>query len=285
MTVRQQTSQGGLRAFMNKGGFWRFLALVLVYMLIYLLAGRLVGLFLGDRVEGDLLDSVTNVFLQLTASLLVGGAVLVAFAARMGWLTELFARQTMYRSRWMWLGPVLVLVPVLARILGLDWAGPALAVVVAVMLTGLLIGFVEELLYRGIGIKMMRDGGHPEWLVALATSGLFALSHTSNLLAGQSLRVVAPTVVYTVAFGCLMYLTLRTTRYLVWAMLLHGLTDPTTILATGGVDNVSGADREDPFLLVAAFSTFLLIGLGWLLLVFVRGRVGERPVAGPATSP
>ena len=64
-----------------------------------------------------------------------------------------------------------------------------------------------------------------------------------NLFSGQAVTTVAFTVFYTFGFGVLMYLTLRVTGFLVWAMLVHGLTDPTTILASGGIDEVATGAR------------------------------------------
>ena len=78
------------------------------------------------------------------------------------------------------------------------------------------------------------------------------------------------------AFGVLMYLTMRVTGFLVWALILHGLTDPTTILATGALDELkTSTDAANGFLSGAAGWTFLLILAGYVLLIFVRGRVGE----------
>jgi membrane protease YdiL (CAAX protease family) len=166
-----------------------------------------------------------------------------------------------------------VLVPVVLRLLGIDWGAHTTAVVVMMLATGLLIGFVEELTYRGIGVKMLRDGGHGEWVVAAVSSLLFGLSHLSNLLGGQSITVVGPTVLYTVAFGVLMYLTMRVTGFLLVAMVLHGLTDPTTILATGALDELKTGAAANGYLTGAGTATFAVIAFGLLLLIFVRGRV------------
>nr|BFE75741.1 hypothetical protein GCM10020092_090420 [Actinoplanes digitatis] len=114
----------------------------------------------------------------------------------------------------MWTGPVIVIIPVVLRIFGIDWGQYGFAVAASVLGTGMLIGFVEELTYRGIAVKMLRDGGHGEWVVAALSSLLFALTHSLNLLSGQSIKVVGPTVLYTFAFGVLMYLTLRSTGFL-----------------------------------------------------------------------
>ena len=88
----------------------------------------------------------------------------------------------------MWIAPLVVLAPIVLRVFGIDWGRDAVDVVALVLVTGLLIGYVEELLTRGIGVKMLRAGGHGEWAVAALSSLVFALLHSVNLLTGQELH-------------------------------------------------------------------------------------------------
>jgi uncharacterized protein len=282
MTPEAEAQGNSARDFLNRGGFWRWLLVVVGYLVIYLGAGWLASKFDGGYGDDDLLSSVGSIFFQLTVGLLVGAVVLIAFSAFMGWTKELFARQSIYRSWWMWLGPVTALTPVALRILGIDWNQHGIDVVMMVLFSGACIGFVEELMFRGIGVKMLRDGGHGEWRVAALTSLMFAFSHSVNLLSGQELSTVAFTWIYTFAFGVLMYLTLRSTRFLVGAMIVHALTDPTTILATGGIDEIKTGAGSNGLLTAAGGITFLLIVMGFVLLAFIRGRVGEAQHVGDA---
>jgi membrane protease YdiL (CAAX protease family) len=273
----ENATGSGLRGFLNKGGFWPLLLVVAVYFAIYLPTGRVVAR-VADRSFSDdaLLSSVGTVFVQLTAALVVGSIVLIVFTTFMGWNAEIFGRQSIYRSRWMWLAPVLVLVPITLRVLAIDWGGPALSVVLLVLATGALIGFSEELLFRGIAVKMLRSGGHREWSVAAISSVLFGVSHSLNIFSGEPLTSVAVTVLYTVAFGALMYLSMRVVGFLVAAMVLHGLTDPTVILSTGGLPGaVEVSDTGGLLALTSGFTLFVLVPVGILMLFFVPGRVGE----------
>jgi membrane protease YdiL (CAAX protease family) len=276
MTFPDRAHGRDLRGFLNRGGFWRLVLVLAIYLAIYLGAGRLLSRLAGHFAHDDLLGSVGSVFFQITASLLVGAIVLLAFSQYMGWTKQLFARQPIYRAGWMWIAPVVVLVPVVLRVFGIDWGKRTIAITALILATGLLIGFVEELVYRGIAVKMLRDGGHAEWAVAALSSLLFALSHSVNLLSGQPLSIVGPTVLYTFAFGVLMYLTLRSTGLLAAAMILHGLTDPTTILATGGVDEVKLGQAPNALLTGAGVFTAVLIATGFILLLFIRGQAHRR---------
>ena len=273
----------GLRGFMNRGGAWRFLAFMVGHLVIYLGFGQLMLRISGNLASDPLLDSVGTVFVQLTAGLILGAVILVSVMLYLGWAPELFGRQPIYRSWWMWLGPVIVATPILLRIFGIDWGKNPVPVVILALATGLLIGFVEELLYRGFAVKMLRDAGHGEWVVAALSSLFFALSHSVNLFSGQSIKTVGPTVIYTFGFGVLMYLSLRSISFLVGAMILHGLTDPTTFLASGGIDVLTEGGSSNALLNAAGLATFVVTFGGIVLLAFVRGRVPKDDEGQPGT--
>lgn len=274
------TTQGGVRGFLEKGGFWRLVLVVAVYLSLYLASGWVAGRLDGGRGDDDLLSSLGSVFFQLTVGLVVGAVVLTAFIAYMGWTSEIFGRQPVRGSRWMWIAPVLVATPIVLRVLDIDWGGPALSVVLLVLASGLLVGYVEELLYRGIAVRMLRAAGRRELAVAVLSSLLFGVSHGVNLFTGQAVSTVFSTVVYTVAFGALMYLTMRASGFIVVAMLLHGLTDPTTILATGGIDKMPGSGGPSALADAAGLFTVVLVVAGVGLLLCVRGQVGPPARSG-----
>jgi hypothetical protein len=64
--------------------------------------------------------------------------------------------------------------------------------------------------------------------------------------------------------------------FLVAAMIMHGLTDPTTILATGGIDEITEAGGDNVFLTATGAFTLVMVPAGVILLMFVRGRVQDR---------
>lgn len=266
---------GGLRGFLEKGGFGRLLPVIVVYLALYLAAGWVAGQFDNGYNDDDLLSSVGAVFFQLTVGLIVGSIILTVFISWMRWGGEIFGRQPVYRSWWMWIAPVLVALPILLRILDIDWGGPALSVVLFVLASGLLIGYSEELLYRGVAVKMLRAGGHREFAVAVLSSLLFGLSHGINIFQGQGLKVVGPTMVYTFAFGALMYLTMRATGFIIAAMILHGLTDPTGFLASGGIDKLPGEGGNSDIADIVGLITIVLVVVGIVLVLCVRGKAGE----------
>lgn len=266
----------GVRGFLDRGGFWRLMLVVVVYLAIYLGAGRLAGTIAPDATRARLLSSPGAVFVQLTFGLLVGALVLAIFLSFTGWWRDLFARQPIGGSRWMWIAVVVVALPVLLRLFGIDYGRYPSGVVAVVFATGLLIGFAEEVLTRGIAVKMLRDSGNSEWVVAAVSSLVFAVMHSLNLLSGGSPLVVAVTVLYAFGFGVLMYLSMRVSGFLLVALVLHGLTDPTTILATGGLDELAPDATQNILLTIASPFNNIVIVTGLILLIFIRGRVPRR---------
>lgn len=275
------TARSRWTAFWNRGGWWRAAILVAGYLVLYLGAGALSGLLFAGRVSGGVFDSPLNVFADLTFGLLVGSLVLLLFLISVGWLARMFEPQPIRGAGWMWIAPALITVFIVLRLLGIDYGGYGWAVVAITLLTGLLVGFAEEVLFRGIIVTMLRAAGSRELVVALVSSLFFAVSHSVNVFSGMAPLTVAITVAYTFCFGILMYLTLRVTGRLLWPILLHGLFDPTLFLATGGIDRAT-ATGQSIFLTIAGPSNFVIIGVGLILVFFVRGRVERLPERGSA---
>ena len=266
----------GWKRFWDKGRWWKAVVAVVGYLVLYGLVGQAIGaIFRGEIDTTNVFVTPGNLFLVLGASIVVGAIILVAFLASVGWLRPVFARQPISGRGWMWIFVVLAIIPIVLRFAGIDYDSYGVPVVVTMLLIGLLIGFTEELLYRGIVIKILRDGGHRELSVAVISSLLFALSHSVNLLSGQPLLTVALTVVFTFGFGMVMYLVLRVTGNIVWPMLIHALTDPTTFLASGGIDTSTGAAHSQLLDLASPFNIVFVIA-ALIALFFIRGAVSQR---------
>jgi membrane protease YdiL (CAAX protease family) len=261
------------KAFWDDGRWWKAVLLAVVYLGIYLGAGWVSGQLFGSMITtGGVFGSVANVLIVLTFALVVGAVVLVAFIASVGWFRELFGPQPIRGRWWMWIAPAIPVIAIVLRLFGIDYASYPGGVVVVTLITGLLVGFVEEVLTRGIAVKILRDSGMREWGVAVVSSLIFALLHTANLFS-MAPPVVVLTVAYTFAFGVLMYLTLRVTGNLIWPIIIHGLTDPTLFLASGGIDSTGGA--QNVFLSLAAPANFVTIAFAIIALIFIRGRVAR----------
>ncbi|MGN8553381.1 UNVERIFIED_CONTAM: CPBP family glutamic-type intramembrane protease [Microbacterium sp. SLM126] len=254
------------KRFWNRGGFWRALLLAAVYLGVYELIGFLLG-FVDEGVRGEE-GTASFVFFGIALPIILTSVLLVAFAASVGWLRELFARQTLPGRRWMWIALVVVLAINVAALLSIDYAEAGLPLVFTWLLAGLFVGFVEELVTRGFVVNLMRKGGHGEIAVALASAGIFAGLHFTNLFTStQGLGVTLLQIVYTFFFGVCMYLILRVTRTLIAPMLVHASTDPAIFLH-------GSYPSDSPLGILPALSTYLVIATGLILLIVLI--VSER---------
>ncbi|NUT57318.1 MAG: CPBP family intramembrane metalloprotease [Agromyces sp.] len=273
MTDTTTARTSGWKAFWNRGGWWKAFGLAVVYLAVYqLLPFAAVPFTQGVVDPENTFATPGSVFVALALPVILGSMVLLAFAWSIGWLPKpLFARQPVKGSWWMWIAPVVVAIPILLRLFGIDYGAYSAGVIAVTFVAGAFIGLSEELLTRGLAVTLLRRCGYDEWVVAALSTLIFALLHSVNLFTGQSIVTVGFTLLYTFAFGILMYVTLRVTGNLIWPITLHALTDPTTFLASGGIDETNAASQT-PLLALAGPATILLIAAGFVLLIFIRGN-------------
>jgi membrane protease YdiL (CAAX protease family) len=278
-TTSPTTRERGWKAFWDRGGWWKAVAFAVVYLAAYQFVPLLASPWLSDMIDqDDLFATPESVFAAVAFPLLVGSILLVVFALTVQWLPRpLFGRQPVKGSWWMWFAPVLVLIPILLRVFGTDYGRYSASVIAVTFLAGVLVGFSEELLTRGVVVVLLRRAGYREWVVAALSTLVFGLLHSSNLLTGQDLFTVGYTIVFTLCFGVLMYLTMRVTGSIIWAMVLHALTDPTTLLAAGGIDE-QNVDSSALTTLAGPATILLMIG-AVVLLRFIRGDAKGRASA------
>ena len=271
--------QSPWQRFWERGDWWRGVLLAAVYYGVYQLLSLLVGAVFGydGGIRGDK-GSAMDVFIGTGLPILLGAAVLVAFAISLGWLRDLFGPQPVRGKRWMWVGVVVVLAINLSALGSLDFADAGGALVASWLLTGLFVGFAEELLTCGLVVNLMRKAGRSEVAVALVSAAVFAALHAGNFFTSdQDLATTATQVVYTFFFGIIMYLALRVTGRLIWPILLHASTDPTLFLF--GAHPTKG----NPLIIIPSLSTYLVIITGAVLLVvFVVGERRRARLSTPA---
>ncbi|MFE5407523.1 CPBP family intramembrane glutamic endopeptidase [Microbacterium sp. NPDC056569] len=260
-TTRSTRGTNGWRRFWERGGWWRSLLLVVVYYALYQLGSFA---FLPLVTSTD--DPAALILFGTALPVALGGVLLLVFAWSVGWLRELFGPQPIGGRGWMWIAVVVVLLFNVLRFATIDYGAAGAGVVVAWIVAGLFVGFAEEVLTRGFVVNLMRKGGYREITVALVSALLFALLHSGNLLSGQSPFATAFQLIYTFAFGILMYLSLRATGNLIWPILLHATTDPSIFLQTA-------YPADGALTAIAAQGNIAVIIAGIVLLFFIRGKV------------
>jgi hypothetical protein len=248
--------------FWEHGGWWRAVVLAVGYFALYEL-GSLVFLPIASNL-GDPASAI-SVLVLYGLPILLGGVLLALFTWSVGWLRELFGRQPIGGRGWMWIAVVVVLAFNVLRLATIDYPAAGAGVVAAWLLTGLLIGFAEETLTRGLVVSLLRKAGYRETVVAVVSAAIFAGLHAGNLFSGQALFPTLLQLGYTFAFGICMYLTLRVTRHLIWPVLLHATTDPSIFLQTAH-------PTTGPLAQIAALGNLPVILVGLVSIIFIRGR-------------
>ena len=251
------------KRFWEKGGWWRALVLAAVYFVLYDLLSLA---FTPLALQLDDPTSAAAVVVYYVLPLVVGGLLLVGFIASVGWWREVFGPQPIRGRGWMWIAIVVVLLFNILRFATIDYGDVGFDVVAGWLLAGLLIGFAEEVLTRGLVVNLARKAGYREIVVAVISAAIFAGLHAGNLLNGQSLFATAFQLVYTFAFGILMYFALRVTGTIIAPILLHASTDPSIFLQTAH-------PAEGALTGMAGLGNIAVIVTGFVLIFFIRGRV------------
>ncbi|AQA25034.1 CAAX protease self-immunity family protein [Rhodococcus sp. MTM3W5.2] len=248
------------------------LGLIVAYLAFYLLVGRLVSsIFAGQIDKDNIVGSAPSILFGMALPIAIGAIALLIVTVRLGMIGKIFGPQPIRGRGWMWIGPVLVLAAIIAHLSGTDWSSWTGGRIAAMFVLGACVGFTEELATRGLVVQILRDARHSERFVAVVSSLVFALMHSVNLFSGMELSTVAVTIVYTFGFGMCMYLAMRVTGTIWAAIVLHALTDPTTVLSSGGIDSAVGTSSSGGA--IAALVTILLVVFGIIAAFFVRGKV------------
>ena len=271
----EHAAETSWQRFWNKGGWWKSVLVAAVYIAIYLLLGFLINNVSGTKPENVLSDPL-SVFFGLAVPILVMGALTYLFICSLGWTKEIFGKQPVTGRWWMWIAVVLVLIPNVMHLVATNWSAYGVALVLAILFLGLCVGFSEELLTRGVAVNLLRRAGHTERSVMLLSATIFGLLHSSNIVSGQNPITVGITVLYTFGFGAMMYLSMRATGSIIWAILLHASTDPSTILATGGIDAHSGNSGDAGIIAIAGFFNYAYILAALVAIFLVRGKVDQE---------
>ena len=85
-------------------------------------------------------------------------------------------------QRWVLIVPVIFIVAILAAINYGELADRPAAFVGLLLLGFLFVGAAEELMFRGLGVHVLRQHGLTEAKVALWSSLIFGLAHVSNAI-------------------------------------------------------------------------------------------------------
>ena len=129
----------------------------------------------------DWFATSANAFRTAVIPLIGGSLVLIAFVlwARWDWVFKDPARLPM--SGLLWVPVAIFAVGIVAHLAIADWADTPTDLLLAIVAAGVLVGFAEETLFRGIILRSLRTNLRPEAWVMLISSVWFGFFHLTNL--------------------------------------------------------------------------------------------------------
>ena len=154
-------------------------------------------------------------------------------------------------------------VMIVARVAAADYSALKMDLIVMMLLTGVLVGFAEETVFRAIFLRTMREGGRREGIAAVITAVCFGLFHLPNMFMGGGVGTLLQVVLATLT-GSTLYLFRRQFGVIWPAMVAHGLWDISAFMVQSG----HPAAWLSPLNLVSTFGV-PLISL-WILISLWR---------------
>ena len=243
--------------------WWAFLLVVVVYLAII----QLGGLVIGKGVSGESMESAGNMLRTMTIPIAISMVFAAGVATWLGWWPQI-VHEKLRVQKWLWFVPITLLA---SGVLMVDWGnlfGQKAALVAVLVLTVSLVGFTEELVFRGIGLKSFRDAGLTEAKVALYTSVIFGAAHLSNAVAAGTSAIFQAIVV---AFsGYFFYLTRRVGGIIWLPMIAHATWDFGVLSGNVGADS-----SAYPGVFLGVLAT-IVIGL---VLLKRRKKIEPEPAA------
>jgi uncharacterized protein len=240
------------------------IGVVVVYSVLFLGIGASSGIKYDDW-----FDTTHNAYRTAVLGLVVGTVFLVAFLAYARWDMIWKDPERLPMTPLLWTLVVVLAVLTVARFIGVNYGKISGSLLVAILVAGVLVGFAEETLFRGVFLRAMREGMRPEGQAALWTAIAFGLFHLPNAFMGVGAAAILQ-VFLAAGNGFALY-TFRRFSTVIWvAMAAHGLWDISTFL-----DGQSGAGAGHS---IALLGSFVLGALG-LIAMFVQLRKGDRRIA------
>lgn len=238
-----------------------YIVIIVVYLAI--LQGVGIALRSDDDQSYAVFTSVEAAVRGVIIPVGVSAVFAIVVVSVLGWWRPVMIDRRRVRP-WVWIFPVLMLAAILG---GTNYGliGERGATLFIVLLVGsLMVGFAEELMYRGVGVVAFRSNGYSEGKVALWVALLFGLSHATNLIS-EGIKSLGQ-VLITIVAGMFFYLIRRVSGTILAAMLIHGLWDFGLLTSQAGTTTYAAGA-----LLFIAADVILAI------LLVVRRHHIERP--------
>lgn len=181
-------------------------------------------------------DSTSNILRGIVPMVALSLAWGLYISRRAGWSSAIWSKQTRGLPKILWLIPFCWLGICLARLWVTPWANFDAVYYLVLAVATIMVGFNEELLFRGILAQGARGtGAWSEARVMLVTAVGFGLFHLPNVLAGQALDPTLIQVGYAFVMGIALYAAMRLSGTILLPIGMHALWDFSTFSSKGAV--------------------------------------------------
>jgi uncharacterized protein len=192
------------------------------YPILFLVLEKIIG------IDYDKIGTTTDTIVKgIVVPVAIGSLVLVVVTTLLGWwrpvLREL-PTDPPRPPRWLLVVPILVFI---ATLLGVDYGNlgnMGAAMIFWLAIGTALVGFSEEITYRGLALVGFRHG-YGEVRVWLFTALLFGLLHGVNLALGRGAVLTVRQVFFAFVLGSIFYAIRRISGTIVVVMVIHALWD------------------------------------------------------------
>lgn len=221
-----------------------------IYAVVFITMGKLSG------VSYDAVADTADNFLRFAViPLAVGAVYLTAVSLWAGWWKSLWKdKYKLSGHNWIMIIPVLLVITPVISLLFSNLSQKGAGFIGILVLGAILVGYCEELLFRGMVLQGARNSGYSEIKVMLITMAAFGLFHAPNIINGQALVPTLRQVVFAALFGGVYYVVFRKTGLLVTTMVLHGLWDFSSF-----VMGAAGATTPNPLVAILNLLTQIVI--------------------------
>ncbi len=246
----------------RKISVWAFVAIAAVYLVLVQTIGYLATR--GEDTEYATFRTTGEIWSNLIIAVGAGFVFVYGVIAWLGWWRPVFVDRKPVQ-RWVRIVPTVMVLAILGGTYYTGLADEGLGFTLSLLFGALLVGLGEEGMFRGIGVTAFRSNGYSETQVALWTSLLFGIAHSTNIFTEGSSAILQ--VLVTVAAGYFFYLTRRVGGGLWLAVIMHALWD------FGLLSSSIKADSIYP-----GAALFVLADIVLLILLLVRRkRIEPRP--------
>ncbi|MDK3074454.1 CPBP family intramembrane metalloprotease [Sedimentitalea sp. JM2-8] len=195
-------------------------AIYLGYVALIFTAWVVIGVDYRKLVGADV------VFKSVVLPLTLGALLLVPAVTWLGWWRPVMIEERRGGPAWtMWAILAVMAAMIVTGLASTDWSALAVGHVALIALAGVLVGFNEEALTRGILIVGFRGSIRSEVWVCIWSAALFGLLHLINAFFGLGLVGGLLQVVMAGCAGLGFYVLRRVSGGLLLPMAMHGLWD------------------------------------------------------------